>query len=36
MIWISKERLAVALWPDGKLHAAPGSVVEVLSPGGAE
>jgi Uma2 family endonuclease len=35
VIWISKERLAVALWPDGKLHAAPELVVEVLSPGSA-
>lgn len=31
--WASKERLAIALGPDGKLHAAPELVVEVLSPG---
>lgn len=35
IIWISRERLATALWPDGKLHAAPELVVEVLSPGPA-
>jgi Uma2 family endonuclease len=34
VIWISKERLAVALWEDRHhLHAAPELVVEVLSPG---
>jgi Uma2 family endonuclease len=33
VIWISRERLAAALEPDGKLHAAPELVVEVLSPG---
>jgi Uma2 family endonuclease len=33
LIWISKTRLATALGPDGKLHAAPELVVEVLSPG---
>jgi Uma2 family endonuclease len=33
LIWISEERLAFALAPDGKLHAAPELVVEVLSPG---
>jgi Uma2 family endonuclease len=34
VIWISSERLATALRSDGKLHAAPELVVEVLSPGG--
>jgi Uma2 family endonuclease len=33
VVWISIERLATALAPDGKLHAAPELVVEVLSPG---
>ncbi len=33
VIWIGKERLATALQADGKLHAAPELVVEVLSPG---
>ncbi len=33
VIWISNERLATALQPDGKLHSAPELVVEVLSPG---
>lgn len=32
VVWISDERLAAAL-SDGKLHAAPELVVEVLSPG---
>jgi len=31
--WISRERLAIALQDDGKLHASPELVVEVLSPG---
>ena len=35
VIWISNERLAAALGPDGKLHSAPELVVEVLSPGSA-
>jgi Uma2 family endonuclease len=30
--WMSKERLAAALRPDGHLHAAPELVIEVLSP----
>ncbi len=34
VIWISTGRLASALRPDGKLHAAPELVIEVLSPGG--
>ncbi len=33
LVWVSKERLATVLAPDGKLHAAPDLVVEVLSPG---
>lgn len=33
VVWISRERLATALWPDGNLHSAPELVVEVLSPG---
>jgi Uma2 family endonuclease len=35
LVWLSTARLATALWPDGKLHAAPELVVEVLSPGPA-
>ncbi len=31
--WISHERLATSLWPDGHFHSAPELVVEVLSPG---
>ncbi len=33
LVWISRERRATALQADGKLHAAPELVVEVLSPG---
>jgi Uma2 family endonuclease len=33
VVWISRERLATALHPDGKLHKAPELVIEVLSPG---
>lgn len=33
LVWISQERLATALQSDGKLHAAPELVIEVLSPG---
>jgi Uma2 family endonuclease len=33
VVWISRDRLASALAADGKLHAAPELVVEVLSPG---
>jgi Uma2 family endonuclease len=33
LVWVSAERLKVGLAPDGKLHAAPDLVVEVLSPG---
>jgi Uma2 family endonuclease len=34
-VWISNERLAAALGPDGKLHELPELIVEVLSPGTA-
>ena len=33
VVWISRKRLAKAIQPDGKLHAAPELVVEILSPG---
>ena len=33
VVWISQERLAKSLHPDGKLHAAPELAIEVLSPG---
>jgi Uma2 family endonuclease len=33
VIWISNERLPIALGEDGKLHNAPELIVEVLSPG---
>ena len=33
IVWISGSRLAGVLGSDGKLHAAPDLVVEVLSPG---
>lgn len=33
VVWISRERRVNALKEDGKLHAAPELVVEVLSPG---
>jgi Uma2 family endonuclease len=33
VVWISRERYATALQPDGKLHSAPELVVEVLTPG---
>ncbi len=35
LVWVSAERLPTVLAPDGKLHAAPDLVVEVLSPGAA-
>ncbi len=35
VVWISSRRLATTLAPDGKLHAAPELIVEVLSPGAA-
>jgi Uma2 family endonuclease len=33
LVWISRERFARVVHADGKLHAAPDLVVEVLSPG---
>lgn len=33
LVWISRERFGRVLQPDGKLHAAPDLIVEVLSPG---
>jgi Uma2 family endonuclease len=33
LVWVSHERLRTTLGADGKLHAAPEVVVEVLSPG---
>ncbi len=33
VVWISRERYALARQPDGKLHSAPELMVEVLSPG---
>jgi len=33
IVWISHERYARAFEPDGKLHATPELVVEMLSPG---
>ncbi len=35
VVWISSQRLAAALAADGKLHAAPELIIEVLSPGRA-
>ena len=33
VVWSSHDRLATALGADGKLHAAPELIVEVISPG---
>jgi len=33
IVWISRERFARVIGKDGKLHAAPDLVIEVLSPG---
>jgi Uma2 family endonuclease len=33
VVWISRQRLATSLQPDGKLHEAPELAIEVLSPG---
>ena len=33
VVWVSRERLALLLGEDGKLHGAPDLTVEVLSPG---
>ena len=35
LAWVSQARLAAVVGSDGKLHAAPDLVVEVLSPGSA-
>ncbi len=35
LVWVSAERLPTVLASDGKLHAAPELLVEVLSPGSA-
>ncbi len=35
VVWISHDRRATALGPEGHLHTAPELVIEVLSPGGA-
>jgi Uma2 family endonuclease len=35
LVWVSRERQAQVLGNDGKLHAAPDLMVEVLSPGSA-
>lgn len=35
VIWVSRQRLAAILGTDGKFHAAPDLMVEVLSPGHA-
>ena len=35
VVWVSSGRLSITLRPDGKLHAAPELIVEVLSPGAA-
>jgi Uma2 family endonuclease len=33
VVWVSRQRLDAVLGEDGKLHAAPDLVVELLSPG---
>lgn len=35
VVWVGRDRFSAMLGEDGKLHAAPELVVEVLSPGGA-
>ncbi len=35
VVWISRERAARGLWPDGKLHLPLELIAEVLSPGSA-
>jgi Uma2 family endonuclease len=35
LIWVSRERLLHILGPDGKFHAAPEIMIEVVSPGKA-
>jgi len=35
VVWMRSKQLSTTLGPDGKLHAAPELIVEVLSPGAA-
>ena len=35
VVWMSSRRMAAIFRPDGKLHAAPELIIEVLSPGSA-
>ena len=35
VVWVSSRRMATTLGDDGKFHAAPELIVEVLSPGAA-
>jgi Uma2 family endonuclease len=35
LIWVSRERLSNILGPDGKFHAAPEIMIEIVSPGKA-
>ena len=35
VVWLSSARMATTIGPDGKLHAAPELIVEVISPGAA-
>ena len=35
VVWLSSRRMSTTVEPDGKLHAAPELIVEVLSPGSA-
>ncbi|MBI3967162.1 MAG: Uma2 family endonuclease [Chloroflexi bacterium] len=35
LVWINRDRFASVVGPEGKLHAAPDLVVEILSPGAA-
>ncbi|MBI3967577.1 MAG: Uma2 family endonuclease [Chloroflexi bacterium] len=35
VVWVSRERIGTVVGDDGKLHAAPDLVVEILSPGTA-
>ena len=36
VVWLSSRRISTTVEPDGKLHAAPELIVEVLSPGFAD
>src|SRR3989454_3077343 len=33
VVWMSSDRMAAIFGPDGRLHAAPELIIEVLSPG---